>query len=50
MSELKNEWKTVGIELGHAAKGLGKVLIRTVATGADKLQDWIEKEEEKRQK
>ncbi|MBQ1210768.1 MAG: hypothetical protein IIX68_03060 [Clostridia bacterium] len=50
MSELKNEWKAVGGELGRAALNLGKLLIRTAEVGADKVQDWIEKEEAKRQK
>lgn len=48
MSELKDEWKAVGSELGRAALDLGKLLVRTAEVGADKLQDWIEKEEAKR--
>ena len=38
----KAEWKQTGTELGHAFKGLGKTLVRTIKTGTDKAMDWAE--------
>ena len=38
----KAEWKQTGTELGHAFKGLGKPLVRTIKTGTDKAMDWAE--------
>ena len=46
-TELKEEWKALGGELGRTALDLGKLLVRTAEVGADKLQAWLEKEEEK---
>lgn len=36
----KQEWKETGKDLGHAFKGLGKTLVRTVKTGVDAATDW----------
>ena len=38
----KAEWKQTGTELGHAFKGLGKTLVRTIKTGTDKAMEWAE--------
>lgn len=38
----KADWKQTGTELGHAFKGLGKTLVRTIKTGTDKAMDWAE--------
>lgn len=50
MPELKEEWKALGGEVGRTALDLGKLLVRTAEVGADKLQAWLEKEEEKYRK
>ena len=42
---LKEEWKKTGQDLGHAFQGLGKSIIRTVKTGADKADEWANSEE-----
>lgn len=42
---LKNEWKETGGELLGAVTSLGKTLVRTVKTGANKLDEWANREE-----
>lgn len=39
-------WRKAGKELGHAFTGLGKTLVKTAETGADKVSDWADGEEE----
>ncbi len=43
-------WRKTGSELGHAFAGLGKTLVKTAETGADKVSDWADGEEEKKEK
>ncbi len=42
---LKDSWKQTGTDLGHAFKGLGKSIVKTVKTGADKAADWADKDD-----
>ena len=37
-------WRKTGKELGHAFAGLGKTLVKTAETGAEKVSDWAEGE------
>ena len=42
---LKDSWKETGIGLGHAFRDLGKTLVKTVKTGAEKVDNWANGEE-----
>ena len=44
---LKDSWKDTGIGLGNAFRDLGKTLIKTAKTGADKLDEWANSDDEK---
>lgn len=37
---LKDSWKETGVSLGHAFRDLGKTLVKTVKTGAVKVDEW----------
>lgn len=41
----KEEWKETGKELGDAAQGLAKTIIRSAFTGLDKAKEWAESED-----
>ncbi len=41
----KEEWKETGRELGDAAQGLAKTMIRSAFTGLDKAKEWAESED-----
>ena len=43
---LRDNWKDTGVGLGHAFRDLGKTLVRTVKTGAEKVDNWVNNEEE----
>ena len=43
---LRDGWKKTGKDLGHAFQGLGKSIIRSVKTGADKADEWANAEEQ----
>lgn len=45
MSELKDSWKETGTGLGHAFRDLGKTVIKSAKTGADKASDWASKDD-----
>lgn len=40
MSDLKDSWKGVGHNFSQAWKGLGKSVVKSVATGARKAESW----------
>ena len=42
---LKDNWKQTGVGLGHAFRDLGKSMIKSVATGVKKADEWANKEE-----
>jgi len=44
---LKDNWKQTGLGLGHAFRDLGKSVVKTVATGVKKADDWANKDEAK---
>ena len=44
---LKDNWKHTGVGLGHAFRDLGKSVVKSVATGVKKVDNWANKEEEK---
>ena len=46
MSSLKDTWKKTGTGLGHAFRDLGKAVVKTVATGIDKAEEWANTEDE----
>lgn len=46
---LKDSWKETGVGLGHAFRDLGKTLVKTVKTGAEKMDEWANGEEDKSQ-
>lgn len=37
---LKDSWKETGVGLGHAFRDLGKTIVKTVKTGAVKVDEW----------
>lgn len=37
---LKEDWKSTGSSLGHAFQDLGKTMIKSAKTGADKADEW----------
>ncbi len=37
---LRDSWKETGVGLGHAFRDLGKTLVKTVKTGAEKVDNW----------
>lgn len=39
---LSEQWNDTGKELGDAVEGLGKTIIKSVRTAADKVDDWAE--------
>ena len=43
MADLKDSWKETGIELGHAFKGLGKSIIKSVKVGITKADEWADR-------
>ena len=43
---LRDNWKDTGVGLGHAFRDLGKTLVKTVKTGAEKVDNWVNDEEE----
>lgn len=47
---LKDTWKATGTGLGHAFRDLGKALVKTVATGVEKADNWANSEEDPKQK
>lgn len=42
---LKNDWENTGKELGNAFKGLGKMLVKTIAEGAKKAEEWANEDD-----
>ena len=44
---LKDNWKQTGLGLGHAFRDLGKSVVKTVATGVKKADDWANKDDSK---
>jgi hypothetical protein len=42
---LKDSWKQTGVGLGHAFRDLGKSVVKSVATGVKKVDNWANKEE-----
>ena len=50
MSTLKEEWKIVGKELGATVEDMGKVLLKTVKIGVEKLDKWIDEGLDKQEK
>ncbi|MBQ3574087.1 MAG: hypothetical protein IJA26_00320 [Clostridia bacterium] len=42
---LKDNWKQTGVGLGHAFRDLGKSVIKSVATGVKKADNWANKED-----
>lgn len=49
MASLKDSWKETGTELGHAFRDLGKAVVKTAKTGADKAEEWATKEDNQNQ-
>ena len=47
---LKDTWKSTGTGLGHAFRDLGKALVKTVATGVEKADNWANSDEDTKQK
>lgn len=47
---LRDSWKETGVGLGHAFRDLGKTLVKTVATGVKKADEWANGEEEAEEK
>lgn len=41
---LRDNWKETGVGLGHAFRDLGKTLVKTVKTGAEKVDNWVNDE------
>lgn len=37
---LKDDWKATGTGIGHAFRNLGKSIVKTVATGVNKADEW----------
>ena len=46
---LKDNWKQTGVGLGHAFRDLGKSVIKSVATGMKKADEWANKEDQQEQ-
>ena len=44
---LKDNWKATGSGLGNAFKELGKTLVKTASTAADKVDQWANGDDEK---
>ena len=44
---LKDNWKSTGAGLGNAFKDLGKTLVKTASTAANKVDNWANGDEEK---
>ncbi|MBQ7870549.1 MAG: hypothetical protein IJ357_00200 [Oscillospiraceae bacterium] len=42
---LRDTWKKTGTDLGHAFRDLGKTLVKTVKTGAEKADNWANSED-----
>lgn len=38
--DLKETWKKTGIGLGHAFRDLGKSIVKSVAAGMEKADEW----------
>lgn len=47
---LKDNWKQTGLGLGHAFRDLGKSVVKSVATGVKKADDWANKEKPEEKK
>ncbi len=43
---LRDSWKETGVGLGHAFRDLGKTLVKTVKTGAEKVDNWANSDED----
>ena len=43
---LKDNWKATGSGLGHAFKDLGKTLVKTASTAANKVDKWANGDEQ----
>ena len=43
---LKDSWKETGVGLGHAFRDLGKTIVKSVKTGAEKADEWVNGEDE----
>ena len=46
---LKDNWKQTGVGLGHAFRDLGKSVVKSVATGVKKADQWANKEDHEQQ-
>ena len=44
---LKDNWKATGSSLGSAFRDLGKTLVKTASTAANKVDQWANGEEKK---
>lgn len=42
---LRDTWKQTGVGLGHAFRDLGKTMVKTVAVGAKKADEWANGED-----
>lgn len=38
--DLKETWKKTGVGLGHAFRDLGKSIVKSVAAGMEKADEW----------
>lgn len=47
---LKDSWKETGVGLGHAFRDLGKTIIKSVKTGAEKADEWANGDDESKVK
>ena len=43
-------WRATGKELGGALRSLGRTVLRTAEAGAEKTEEWAERERDKREK
>ncbi len=43
---LKNDWKNTGVGLGHAFRDLGRTVIKSAKTGANKAEAWAAQDDE----
>ena len=42
---LKDNWKQTGVGFGHAFRDFGKAVVKSVATGVKKADNWANKED-----
>lgn len=45
--DLKETWKKTGVGLGHAFRDLGKSIVKSVAAGMEKADEWANGDSEK---